>query len=117
MIVNDDSRVITKLETSLTDDARAIIYDRHMYIVQAPMHLYTTWTPQCAKLVRFILSGILSEACSWLVQQKLVLSISCSLKCEQFNNNRCDQSGHTVVVFKSGLDAQQDGFWGHIIDI
>ncbi len=34
-IVNDDSRVITKLETSLTDDARIIIYDRHMFIVQA----------------------------------------------------------------------------------
>ncbi len=34
-IVNDDSRVITKLETSLTDDARVIIYNRHMFIVQA----------------------------------------------------------------------------------
>ena len=35
MIVNDDSRVITKLETSLTDNARIIIYDRHMFLVQA----------------------------------------------------------------------------------
>jgi hypothetical protein len=35
MIVNDDSRVIIKLETSLTDDARVIIYDHHMFIVQA----------------------------------------------------------------------------------
>ena len=35
MIVNDDSRVVTKLETSLADDARVIIYDRHMFIVQA----------------------------------------------------------------------------------
>ncbi len=35
MIVNDDSRVINKLEASLTDDARVIIYDRHMFIVQA----------------------------------------------------------------------------------
>jgi hypothetical protein len=35
MIVNDDSRVINKLEASLTDDARVIIYDRHMLIVQA----------------------------------------------------------------------------------
>ncbi len=34
-IVNDDSRVVNKLETSLTDDARVIIYDRHMFIVQA----------------------------------------------------------------------------------
>ncbi len=35
MIVNDYSRVINKFETSLTDDARVIIYDRHMFIVQA----------------------------------------------------------------------------------
>ncbi len=35
MIVNDNSRVVNKLEASLTDDARVIIYDRHMFIVQA----------------------------------------------------------------------------------
>ncbi len=34
-IVNDDSRVITKLETSVTDDTRVVIYDHHMFIVQA----------------------------------------------------------------------------------
>jgi hypothetical protein len=34
-IVNDDSRVINKLETSLTDDARVVIYDLQMFIVQA----------------------------------------------------------------------------------
>jgi hypothetical protein len=34
-IVNDNSRVVTKLETLLTGDARVIIYDRHMFIVQA----------------------------------------------------------------------------------
>ncbi len=35
MIVNDDSRVVNKLETSLTDDARVVIYDSHVFIVQA----------------------------------------------------------------------------------
>ncbi len=35
MIVNDDSRVINKLETSLTDAARVVIYDHQMFIVQA----------------------------------------------------------------------------------
>jgi hypothetical protein len=35
VIVNDDSGVITELETSLTDDARVVIYDRHMFIVPA----------------------------------------------------------------------------------
>jgi hypothetical protein len=39
-IVNDGSGVITKLETSLTDDARVIIYDRHMFIVQETVPLY-----------------------------------------------------------------------------
>ncbi len=34
-IVNDDSRVITKLETSLTDNARVIIYEHHKFIVPA----------------------------------------------------------------------------------
>jgi hypothetical protein len=32
---NYDSRVINKLKTSVTDDARVIIYDGHMFIVQA----------------------------------------------------------------------------------
>ncbi len=32
--MNDDSSIVNKLETSLIDDTRAIIYDRHMFIVQ-----------------------------------------------------------------------------------
>ncbi len=35
MNINDDSSIINKLETLLTDDARVIIYDCHMFIVQA----------------------------------------------------------------------------------
>ncbi len=34
-IVNEDSRVANKLEASLTDDARVVIYNCHMFIVQA----------------------------------------------------------------------------------
>ncbi len=34
-IVNDDSGVVNKLEASLTDDAKVVIYDRHIFIVQA----------------------------------------------------------------------------------
>jgi hypothetical protein len=37
-IINDDSRVVNKLEASLTDDARVVIYDCHMFIVQATAH-------------------------------------------------------------------------------
>jgi hypothetical protein len=35
MIINDDSGIVNRLEASLTDDARVIIYDCHMFIVQA----------------------------------------------------------------------------------
>ncbi len=34
-IVNDESRVVNKLEASLTDYARIIIYNCHMFIAQA----------------------------------------------------------------------------------
>ncbi len=34
-IINDDARFINKLEASHTDDARVIIYNHHMFIVQA----------------------------------------------------------------------------------
>jgi hypothetical protein len=46
-IVNDDTRVINKLEASLTDDARVVIYDCYMFIVQAtvkPAFCMITWT-------------------------------------------------------------------------
>jgi hypothetical protein len=36
-MLNDDSSIINKLETSLIDDARAAIYDRQMFIVQGPV--------------------------------------------------------------------------------
>ena len=35
MIINNDSSIINKFEASLTDDARVVIYDRHVFIVQA----------------------------------------------------------------------------------
>ncbi len=34
-IINDNSRVVNKLEALLTDDAIVVIYDHHMLIVQA----------------------------------------------------------------------------------
>jgi hypothetical protein len=39
-IVNEDYRVVTTLETLLTDDTRVVIYDCHMFIVQATSWLY-----------------------------------------------------------------------------
>jgi hypothetical protein len=34
-IINDDSSIINELETSVIDDARVVIYNRHVFIVQA----------------------------------------------------------------------------------
>ncbi len=34
-ILNYASSIVNKLEALLTDDARGIIYDRHLFIVQA----------------------------------------------------------------------------------
>ncbi len=34
-IINDDSRVISKWQVSLIDDARVIIYDHEMFITEA----------------------------------------------------------------------------------
>jgi hypothetical protein len=34
-IVNDDTNVVNKFESSLTDDTRVVIYDRHMFLVHA----------------------------------------------------------------------------------
>ncbi len=53
-IINDDSRVVNKLETPLTDDARVVIYDRHMFIV--PATSARKWQLVCLKgTARFIL--------------------------------------------------------------
>ncbi len=40
-IVNDDSRVVHKLEASLSDDARDVIYDHHMFIIQATARTFS----------------------------------------------------------------------------
>jgi len=36
VIVNDDSGIIIKWSSKLIDATRGVIYDRHMFIVQAP---------------------------------------------------------------------------------
>jgi hypothetical protein len=54
MIVNYASSVINKLEALLTDDARVVIYDRHVFIVQATgqvLQLYFYAIDKTEKLV------------------------------------------------------------------
>jgi hypothetical protein len=40
-IVNDDTSVMNKFESSLTGKTRVVIYHRHMFIVQATDGLFT----------------------------------------------------------------------------
>ncbi len=54
MIVNDDSRVVNKLEVSLTDDARVVFYDCHMFIVQATVLLLKNISQNSQTLQLFV---------------------------------------------------------------
>jgi hypothetical protein len=42
MIVNDDSSIVNKPDTSLIDNTRVIIYNCHMFIVQTTQSLAVT---------------------------------------------------------------------------
>ncbi len=53
-IVNVDSSVINKLETSLTDDTRVIIFNHHMFIVQATAGNASISTDGTAYFVRVV---------------------------------------------------------------
>ncbi len=48
-IINDDSRVINNLETSLTDNARVVTYNRHVFIVQRPGLRTQTLNPRMSQ--------------------------------------------------------------------
>ena len=41
-IINYASSIINKLEALLTDNARVVIYDCHVFIVQATVDVFTT---------------------------------------------------------------------------
>jgi hypothetical protein len=52
-IANDDSRVIHKLEASLTDDTIFVIYYHHMFIVQATgMRKTLSWVESVFSMIK-----------------------------------------------------------------
>jgi hypothetical protein len=61
MIVNDNSRVVNKLLTSPTDDARVVIYDHHMFIVQAT---YVRLVACTVNIWWLQMTIIMSDACA-----------------------------------------------------
>jgi hypothetical protein len=70
-IVNDDSRVINKLETSLTDDARVVIYDHRMFIVQATDVIFFHDIP----LLNCEIQSLPSKICSLPMLQILLANV------------------------------------------
>ncbi len=82
-IVNNDSRVINKLEASHTDNERVIIYDRHMFIVPAtvqygPLGYFLIWQQRNLSGASFATSWTTwsqgSRLQSWLHLIKLLLA-------------------------------------------
>ncbi len=65
-IVNDDSRVVNKLEASLSDNARVVIYNHHMFIVQATAR----------SVVIFLLTNIVSYQFSKVLKSHLPLWVT-----------------------------------------
>ncbi len=56
-IVNYASSGINKLKASLNNDARVVIYDRHMFIVQATGHFHSLFGQPGGFSIRILLFG------------------------------------------------------------
>ncbi len=69
-IAKDDSRVVTKLETLLTDNARVIIYDRHMFIAQATDELSIQWKLH----TRLVLLAVRGSFLEWWCLMMIIAS-------------------------------------------
>ncbi len=52
MIVNDDSSGVSEQSFYIIDDARGVIYDRHMFIIQATGDTMKNGQPPKCQLVR-----------------------------------------------------------------
>jgi hypothetical protein len=80
MIVNDSSMVIIKLETSLTNDARVIIYDHHMFIVQATGNS-SSLQERVLNIISIFLKGFSPGACIIKLITAAIYSFCNKLEC------------------------------------
>ncbi len=79
-IVNDNPSIVNKFEDSLTDDARVVIYDRYMFIVQASMGRILI-----AKGVSKGLSSICNLVCKDDIVYKSLLAVILRVGCRLFH--------------------------------
>jgi hypothetical protein len=74
--VNDDSRFVNKLEASLTDNARVIIYNCHMFIVQATGRIMH-WVSVFSRIIQWVpVSGRIMQVVS--VSGRIIQRVSIS---------------------------------------
>ncbi len=114
MIVNDDSRVVNKLETPLTEDAREVSYDCHMFVVQA-----TELQPQKVLWNRSLASifdkvPMVFSSASWPTLEARVTTVSIMLS--QFSRSQetgfespqwlRDTCGNVINLFMSSFCAK-----------
>jgi hypothetical protein len=72
MIVNDDSRVVNKFEASLSDYARIVIYNCHMFIVHATdVRMVGRTINNQSKVIRF------GSSCHWHWMKMMKYKQSC----------------------------------------
>ncbi len=99
IIINDDSRVVNKLEASLTDDARVIIYHLHMFIVQATdvligQKIFFNWCRVAGGWIRTLnlrISSLVLYPCALL----------CSLSIMRNGPNLCQLLSRPLTKFGS----------------
>ncbi len=58
-VVNYDSSIVNKCVASLSDDARVIIYDRHVFVVQATAVQLTVFSSQ--DIIGFFIKSLFSK--------------------------------------------------------
>ncbi len=93
-IINDDARVVNKLEASLTGDARVVIYDRHMFIVQASGE---EWRSECP--IRKWREGVWIEKKRIKTIENILINLSSNCRQRTGKNNGEKTSSVDVIKF------------------
>ncbi len=75
MIINYASSVVNKLEALLTEDARVIIYNCHVFIVQATGLIFVGDYTQSRHEAGFFTRGLITR----VTGSKLVINDSCHI--------------------------------------
>ncbi len=70
-ILNDDARIVNKLDDSLTDEARVVNYDHHMFIVQTIDLVSDRCLIYKILTIRILFANVIRPTCPNTVDEKL----------------------------------------------